>query len=136
MSYADPLVASQGELSCGAKNYYVIDQDGDKWKGPAEGVFNMDIAESLLSMCASGAQVLMLAAGAGSTLGFPLAPLIKYAVEEGPLAEADVCGEYTEETLGKLKDTFIRVNRGEKTYEEIHNEYGDLICTYRRTNIY
>ena len=128
IKYADPVDAGSG--------YYVIDQDGDRWKGPEDGVFNMDIPESLLSMCASGAQMLMLASGVGSPLGFPAAPLVKYSAEESPLAEADVRGAYTPYVLGRLREKIESVACGEKTYEEIHNGGGDLICTYRRTNIY
>jgi len=128
IKYADPVDPGAG--------YFVIDQDGDRWKGPEEGVFNMDVPESLLSMCASGAQMLMLLSGVGSPLGFPISPLVKYSVGEGPLAESDVRGAYSPATVDSLKETIVKVATGEKTYEETHNEYGDLVCTYRRTNIY
>jgi len=124
--YADPVPAGKG--------YFAIDQDGDRWKGRKDGVFNMDITESLLSMFASGAQALILSTGVSVPLGFSPAPLIKYSVEKDSLMEADVIG--CTDPVHEIMEKLLRVSNGEPTYDEMHNSYNDLICTYRRTNIY
>ena len=115
--------------------YHAIDQDGERWKGPKDGVFNMDIPESLLSMFASGAQMLVLSTGNSLPLGFPPAPLVKACAEKDALMEADVFGSTTE-ALEKLKECICSTACGAATYEESHKDVGDRVCTYRRTNIY
>ena len=61
--------------------------------------------------------------------------LVKACAEKDALMEADVFGS-APEALEKLKECICNTACGAATYEESHNDVGDLVCTYRRTNIY
>lgn len=129
------------ELVGDRKGFFVIDQDGPRFKGPKHGFFTLDPGETFMSQISSGAQMALFASGRTLPLGFPSAPILKYCSDfslstDVAVEDADIAGPFTEKTGEKCVQAMLDVLNGKKTDAEEANGADDLLGFLRRTNWY
>ncbi len=119
---------------------FAIDQDGPRFKGPENGFFTLDPAETFMGQITSGAQMSFFASGKTIPLGFPASPVMKYctgAEEFKPEYEdADFAGPFTEEVGKHCIEKILATLNGEETYAEKYNGSDDMLSFLRRSNWY
>ncbi|HWQ51171.1 MAG TPA: UxaA family hydrolase [Terriglobales bacterium] len=123
------------------KGFFVIEQDGPRFKGPKHGFFTLDPAETFLGEICSGAQMSFFASGKTLPLGFPAAPVLKYCSGEAyefgkEVEDADFGGSFSEKVGEYCVKKILDTMNGEQTYAEVTNGSDDMLSFLRRSNWY